>query len=252
MENKQQKIMNVPNILSLVRMLLVPLCIAAVLYMPDILGAQMMFKNSTAYFWLICLVPTLLFALTALTDMFDGKIARKYGLITDFGKFIDPLADKFMVFGLLIAILSSDYYAGIRGAFVWVAAIVMLRELGVTSLRLVVASRGVVVPASWWGKMKTVTQIAAIVIILMEPAFIYAFSGGLYNIVTPGAAHIASYIAMAAMAITTIGSGADYLKTLWPYISGAADKQTETADESCEEEMFQVEITEEPTEENNI
>ncbi len=215
--NKQVKIMNVPNILSLVRMVLVPLCIAAVLYMPDICGGL---DNATAYYWLVCIVPTLIFIATSLTDMLDGKIARKYGLITDFGKFIDPLADKFMVFGLLIAVLSADLFIGIRDVFVWVAAVVMLRELGVTSLRLVVASRGVVVPASIWGKMKTVTQIVAIVVILMEPAFIWAFSENRFNIITAGAAHIPSYIAMAAMAITTIGSGVDYLRHLWPYVAG--------------------------------
>ncbi len=226
METKQQKLMNVPNILSLVRMVLVPLCIAAVLYMPKICGdsfserGDLITKNTALFFWLICLVPTLIFIVTSLTDMLDGKIARKYGLITDFGKFIDPLADKFMVFGLLIAVLSADWYIGIRGVFVWVAAIVMLRELGVTSLRLVVASRGVVVPASMWGKMKTVTQIVAIVVILMEPAFVWAFSQDFGNILDAGAAHIPSYIAMAAMTVTTVGSGVDYLKHLWPYVAG--------------------------------
>ncbi len=232
MENKQpQKIMNIPNILSLVRMVLVPLCIAAVLYMPKICGdsffdpSDLLTKNTTLFFWLICIIPTLIFIATSLTDMLDGKIARKYGLITDFGKFIDPLADKFMVFGLLIAVLSAEWYAGIRGVFVWVAAIVMLRELGVTSLRLVVASRGVVVPASWWGKVKTVTQIVAIVVILMEPAFIWIFGREIGYVIDAGAAHTASYIAMAAMAITTVGSGMDYLKHLWPYISGKADEE---------------------------
>ena len=84
-----------------------------------------------------------------------------------------------------------------------------LRELGVTSLRLVVASRGVVVPASWWGKIKTTTQIVAVVVILMEPAM------GDF-----GATHIPAYIFLALMAITTVGSGINYLVSLWPYVSG--------------------------------
>lgn len=216
---KPQNIWNVPNVLSLIRMVLVPVCIAAVLYagtwFADI-------ANGTAQIWLICLVPTLIFIVTSLTDMLDGKIARKWGLITDFGKFIDPLADKFMVFGLLIAVLTADLYAGLRPVFVWVAAVVILRELGVTSLRLVVASRGVVVPASWWGKIKTVTQIVALVVILMEPALTHHLAAGAaatsFNIWYDG--HLAAALAMGAMTFTTVGSGLDYLRHLWPYVTG--------------------------------
>ena len=220
-EPKPQKIWNVPNILSLIRMVLVPVCIAAVLYAGKWFAGV---ANETARVWLICLVPTLIFILTSLTDMLDGKIARKYGLITDFGKFIDPLADKFMVFGLLIAILATDsvYYTVIRPVFFWVAAVVILRELGVTSLRLVVASRGVVVPASWWGKVKTVTQIVSLVLILMEPALTVhlAASAALtsWNIWVDG--HLLAVVGMAAITVTTVGSGIDYLRHLWPYVSG--------------------------------
>ncbi|MBQ4324831.1 MAG: CDP-diacylglycerol--glycerol-3-phosphate 3-phosphatidyltransferase [Clostridia bacterium] len=217
-QQKEQKLMNVPNVLSLVRMVMVPLCIAAILYMPALCGG---IQNPTLRLWLVCLVPTLIFALTALTDMLDGKIARKYGLITDFGKFIDPLADKFMVFGILIAILSAPLYAEIRPVFVWVTAIVMLRELGVTSLRLVVASRGVVVPASWWGKVKTVTQIVALVLILMEPALLQHLPynpAESFNLLVDG--HLIAWLAMAGIAVTTVGSGLDYLKSLWPYVTG--------------------------------
>lgn len=214
---KTQKIMNVPNVLSLVRMALVPVCIAAILYAPAWFRGVSDLRLRT---WLVCLVPTLIFIVTSVTDMLDGKIARKYGLITDFGKFVDPLADKFMVFGLLAAILCADLYLPIRPVFLWVAVIVMLRELGVTSLRLVVASRGVVVPASWWGKIKTVTQIVAIVLILMEPALICgaADPADSWSLLADGRL-IASF-AMAAMTVTTVGSGADYLYHLWPYVSG--------------------------------
>ena len=195
-QTQTQKIMNLPNILSIVRMILVPVFMATILYMNDI------------KIWGF-VVPAVIFALTSFTDMLDGKIARKYNLITDFGKFLDPLADKFMVFGALISLLAAPAYGGVRMILVWVAAIVMLRELGVTSLRLVVASRGVVVAASIWGKMKTVTQIFAVIMLIIEPMFsVFAEN------------HILSYVAMAAMAITTVGSGATYLKALWPYVSG--------------------------------
>lgn len=195
-QNQAQKIMNLPNILSIVRMILVPVFMATILYMGNI--------KIWGY-----VIPAIIFALTSFTDMLDGKIARKYNLITDFGKFLDPLADKFMVFGALISLLAAPAYADVRMILVWVAAIVMLRELGVTSLRLVVASRGVVVAASIWGKMKTVTQIFAVIMLILEPMF-PVFDGN----------HILSYVAMAAMAITTVGSGATYLKGLWPYVSG--------------------------------
>ena len=193
---KTQRIMNLPNILSIVRMILVPVFMASILYMGNI------------KIWGF-VVPAAIFALTSLTDMLDGKIARKYNLITDFGKFLDPLADKFMVFGALISLLAAPAYAEIRMILVWVAAIVMLRELGVTSLRLVVASRGVVVAASIWGKMKTVTQIFSILMLILEPTIPFFDQN-----------HILSYVAMAAMAITTVGSGATYLASLWPYVSG--------------------------------
>lgn len=193
---KTQRIMNLPNILSIVRMILVPVFMASILYMGNI------------EIWGF-VVPAAIFALTSLTDMLDGKIARKYNLITDFGKFLDPLADKFMVFGALISLLAAPAYAEIRMILVWVAAIVMLRELGVTSLRLVVASRGVVVAASIWGKMKTVTQIFSILMLILEPTIPFFDQN-----------HILSYVAMAAMAITTVGSGATYLASLWPYVSG--------------------------------
>lgn len=193
---KPQRIMNLPNILSIVRMILVPIFMASILYMGNI------------EIWGF-VVPAAIFALTSLTDMLDGKIARKYNLITDFGKFLDPLADKFMVFGALISLLAAPAYAEIRMILVWVAAIVMLRELGVTSLRLVVASRGVVVAASIWGKMKTVTQIFSILMLILEPTIPFFDQN-----------HILSYVAMAAMAITTVGSGATYLASLWPYVSG--------------------------------
>lgn len=193
MAEKNTSIMNLPNFLSLVRMAMVPLFVSAILYIPSeiwraILGAA-------------------LFGLASLTDMLDGMIARRRGLVTDFGKFLDPLADKFMVFSALAVILASPLYEGIRPYFIWVAVLVMLRELGVTSLRLVVASKNVVVAASFFGKAKTCTQIAGILLILLEPVM------GNF-----GQTHILAYVMMAAMAVTTLGSGLDYLKTYWPYI----------------------------------
>ena len=197
--------LNVPNTLSLIRALLVPVFVAVLLFMREI------------YIFGI-IVPTVVYIWTGLTDMLDGKIARKYNLVTDFGKFIDPLADKFMVIGSQIAILvwmmlnamdsglKCDLYLPL--VFVWVVLIILLRELGVTSLRLVVAGKsGIVVAASMLGKIKTVSQMAGTVIILVEPLIPF-FNGN----------HILSYVCMAVMAFTTLFSGIDYLRAYLPHI----------------------------------
>ena len=190
--------MNLPNTLSLIRVLLVPLFVAALLFMRDI------------PVWGF-IVPAVIYILTGLTDMLDGKIARKYNLVTDFGKFIDPLADKFMVLSSMIAILVWMILLGnltLALVFVWVVLVILLRELGVTSLRLVVAGKsGIVVAASMLGKIKTVSQMAGTVILIIEPMIPF-FSEN----------HILSYVMMAVMAFTTIFSGLDYLKAYLPHI----------------------------------
>jgi CDP-diacylglycerol--glycerol-3-phosphate 3-phosphatidyltransferase len=161
-------------------------------------------------------VPALIFVITSFTDMLDGKIARKYNLVTDFGKFIDPLADKFMVIGSQIAILAylfivadtkCDIIHGI--VFMCVVLLILLRELGVTSLRLVVAGKsGIVVAASMLGKIKTVSQMVGTLVIILEP-LVFPFCAD---------NHIASYVMMGIMAFTTVFSGLDYLKAYLPHI----------------------------------
>ena len=199
LEDVMKSKMNLPNTLSLVRALLVPVFVATLLFMRNI------------PYW-CCIVPTIVYILTGLTDMLDGKIARKYNLVTDFGKFIDPLADKFMVIGSAIAILvwmMLRLEITLALVFVWVVLVILLRELGVTSLRLVVAGKsGIVVAASMLGKIKTVSQMAGTVIILMEPMIPF-FSEN----------HILSYVSMGIMAFTTLFSGWDYLKAYLPHIS---------------------------------
>lgn len=186
--------LNLPNRLTLLRCLLVPVFLLTITLPRD-----------TA---LACLISAAVFGAASFTDMLDGKIARRRGLITDFGKFMDPLADKLMVFGALLGILYR--FEEIRFVFIWVAFIVIFRELAVTSMRLVVAGKsGEVIAAKWIGKVKTVTQIAAILVILLEPALprIEALPNRLL-----------SYIAMAVMTLMTVWSGIDYLKSYWMYI----------------------------------
>ena len=199
MEDFMKK-MNVPNTLSLIRALLVPVFVATLLFMRNI------------PIW-CCIVPTIVYALTGLTDMLDGKIARKYNLVTDFGKFIDPLADKFMVLASMISIL---LWMILRGEelqamiFVWVVLVILLRELGVTSLRLVVAGKsGIVVAASMLGKIKTVSQMIGTVVLIIEPMLVLPVFTEY---------HVLSYAFMAVMAFTTVFSGLDYLKAYLPHI----------------------------------
>ena len=177
--------LNLPNKLTMLRVLLVPVFLALIT-IPENL-------------YVACIGGAAVFAIASFTDMLDGKIARSRGLITDFGKFMDPLADKLMVFGA----------EEIRPWFVWVAFIVIFRELAVTSMRLVVAGKsGEVIAAKMIGKVKTCTQIAAILVILLEPTWQLILATG----------NVLSYIFMAAMALITIISGVDYLKSYWKYI----------------------------------
>lgn len=193
---KKSSILNVPNILSFVRVLLVPAFVATILFIK-------------APIWCY-IIPAIVYTLTGLTDMLDGKIARKYGLVTDFGKFIDPLADKFMVLGSMLAVLAWMFERGqrIQGIiFVWVVLIILFRELAVTSMRLVVAGKKVKVDlaANMMGKLKTVSQMVGTVIIILEP-LVFETS------------HIVSYICMGIMAFTTIASGWNYFMGYLPHI----------------------------------
>lgn len=190
--------MNLPNKLTIFRICMVPIFMI-------FLVAPLPFGES-----LRLIISAALFIIASLTDMLDGKIARSRGLVTDFGKFMDPLADKFLVFGALLGILVT--FDDIRPIFVWAAAVVMFRELAVTSLRLVIAGKdGLVIAASWLGKVKTVTQIICICSILLEPVIF----GGIdffakYKPLT--------WVTMIAMLVMTLWSGIDYIKTYWRFI----------------------------------
>ena len=199
-------ILNVPNILSFIRVLLVPAFVAALIFMRDIAV------------WGI-VVSAVLYGLTALTDMLDGKIARKYGLVTDFGKFIDPLADKFMVLGSMLAILVWVFLRGettFGMILVWLVLIILFRELAVTSLRLVVAGKKAKVDlaANMMGKLKTVSQMVGTVVIIVEPLV----SDYLFETY-----RIGSYVCMAVMAITTVVSGWNYFVGYLPHIVGTEE-----------------------------
>ncbi|MBQ8839973.1 MAG: CDP-alcohol phosphatidyltransferase family protein [Clostridia bacterium] len=226
-KEKYKSTLNVPNMLSLLRVALVPAFIACLIYIQNPVACGV--------------VTAIVFAITGFTDFLDGKIARKYNLVTDFGKFIDAVADKIMIFGMLLALTGKFAIAGEQtfkittGSFfgfpvgevventnaqimfnvlLWASVIVFLRELGVTSIRLVCANKKVgVIPANFFGKAKTVTQILAVIIILVE------FAINESNLGSFSTYYIASYIAILAMLFMTVASGINYLRIYGKYIN---------------------------------
>ncbi len=137
--------MNLPNKLTLLRIILVPFTIAAILI-------------DFPFHYLVALA---FFGAASLTDMFDGKIARSRNLVTNFGKFCDPLADKILVISVLLCFLQCGLCDCV------LIIVVLFREFAVSSVRLMAASEGKVVAANIWGKVKTVTQIIAIILIFV-------------------------------------------------------------------------------------
>lgn len=188
--------MNLPNKLTILRVILVPAFVIVMLA-----GIPSPWSN---------VIAALVFLITSLTDMLDGKIARKYGLITDFGKFMDPLADKFMVFASLITILVADGYEYMQGLLLWVTLIVILRELAVTSMRLVVSGKATAtsLAANSLGKIKTVSQIVFIMTALLEPVL---FGEILTFMSFVAEYHVLTYITMAFMTVMTVWSGLSYI-----------------------------------------
>lgn len=191
--------MNLPNKLTVLRLILVPV-IVVVLLLPvnivtNILGA-------------------FVFLATALTDMLDGKIARKYGLITDFGKFLDPLADKFMVLSAMMCIMyRSHSNALLFNIFMWLVMVTVFRELAVASIRLIAAKNAnIVVAANLLGKIKTVSQIVCVMAALLEPelAKIEFLSFLSYYPITV----VSSILTL----VMTIWSGVVYISTYWKYM----------------------------------
>jgi len=192
--------MNLPNKLTMLRIFMIPVFMVFLCVPP----LQTVLTDTA-----IRLIAAGIFVLTALTDMLDGKIARKYNLITNFGKLMDPLADKMMVFGAMLGILM--YCEDLRAGFVWAAIIVIFREMGVTSLRLVAASKaGEVIAAAWLGKVKTVTQVVCILTVLLEPVILP------FPLFTE--MHLLSWITIAAMIVMTLWSGIDYFRAYAKYL----------------------------------
>ena len=186
--------MNLPNKLTVLRVILVPFFVFFLLY--DFIPHHN-------------LIALIIFAAASYTDHLDGKIARRDNLITNFGKFMDPLADKILVISALICFVASGTVSP------WFLILITFREFAVTSIRLVASSgKGKVIAANIWGKMKTVSQIVAIIIITLCAYLKELSAMGLYSL--EGALGTPLYIAELSVMIIctalTLFSGWIYIK----------------------------------------
>lgn len=184
---KQNK-MNLPNRLTLARIAAVPVFLILLLW-------QFPFHYFAAL---------VVFVAASLTDLFDGRIARSRGLITDFGKFLDPIADKMLTTAALLGFISL----GIGFGTVWITVIVLIREFSVSSIRMIAAASGKVVAADKWGKNKTVMQMVGIIMALTFEEFISLFPSLL---LVGTILRIAYNIVLWFSAVLTVVSGINYL-----------------------------------------
>ena len=207
--------MNLPNKLTVLRLIMVPIFMAVML-LPLFTSWS---RDTDA---ILSLVGAALFIGAAITDALDGKIARRDGLITDFGKFLDPLADKFMVIGAMLCVLYANFVAdrkALSTIFFFALVLVIFRELAVTSIRLIASSSsGVVIAANMLGKLKTVMQIVAISAAIIEPVLL-ASLGHLISI--PDVVYSLppiTVISTVLMMYLTVHSGISYIKDAWKYL----------------------------------
>ena len=176
--------MNLPNKLTVLRVLMIPFFV---------------------WFTLVDLIPGYskyiavgIFIIASLTDLLDGKIARKYNLVTNFGKFMDPLADKLLVCAALICLISKGMIPA------WIVIVIISREFIISGFRLVASDNGVVIAASYWGKWKTTFQMLMIIVLLLD-------LGGIFDVL----GQVLIWIALALTVISLI----DYLKKNWHVMS---------------------------------
>lgn len=179
--------MNLPNKLTILRLVFIPFYVFFVM---------------TDYFSFTSHVALVIFIVASLTDLFDGKIARKYNLITDFGKFADPLADKILVVAGMVCFVALGRLP------VWVCILILAREFAVSGFRLVVAANGTVIAASYWGKFKTTFQMIMICLMTFDMQRLVVEHG--WNPVVWKVYHIVTLVIMYIALALTIISMIDY------------------------------------------
>lgn len=151
--------MNLPNKLTVLRVLLIPFFVAALLWDH---GENMALRYGAAA----------IFIVASLTDLLDGKIARKYNLVTNFGKFMDPLADKLLVCSALICLIELGQIPA------WMVIVIISREFIISGFRLVASDNGVVIAASYWGKFKTTFQMIAVILLIIGKESLSVITNG--------------------------------------------------------------------------
>ena len=193
--------MNLPNKLTLLRVLMIPAFLAVLLAVPYPLGP---------------VIAAAIYAVASATDALDGNLARKYNMVTDFGKFLDPLADKMLVISALVVLQHLKLIHPV------VTVIIIARELMVTSIRLVAASGGKVIAAGWSGKAKTVTQMIATLLLMVEPVLLgkteFGWSLPLLGGASPETTAVFGTALMYLATLLTVVSGAEYLIKNWKYV----------------------------------
>ena len=185
--------MNLPNKLTVLRMVLIPFMMFFYLatFIPHGIGK---------------IIAFVIFVVAALTDLLDGKIARKYNLVTNLGKFLDPIADKILTAAALFMIMADGTIPAPYGVIV--ITIIIAREFMVSALRLIAASQGTVLAADIWGKAKTMVQMIALPILLLVPFLIELGGVAGWLILT---VKIVGWSALGVATALTIISGANYL-----------------------------------------
>ena len=185
--------MNLPNKLSILRIVLIPF---------------MMFFYLASFipFGIGKIVALVIFIAAALTDLLDGKIARKHNLVTDLGKFLDPIADKILTATALFLLMADGTIPAPWGVII--VTIIIAREFMVSALRLIAASQGTVLAADIWGKAKTMVQMIAIPVCMMVPFLQVVVAGVEWLILTVS---IIGWVAIGAATVLTIISGCNYL-----------------------------------------
>ncbi|MBO7096022.1 MAG: CDP-diacylglycerol--glycerol-3-phosphate 3-phosphatidyltransferase [Lachnospiraceae bacterium] len=182
----KESIWNLPNALTVFRIILI------IPFTVLLLGGQRGWFGSNLL--IPDIIADLIFIIASLTDMLDGKIARRYGLVSNFGKFMDPLADKLLVCTAMIALIDMKRIPA------WVVIIIIAREFIISGFRLIAVENGKVIAASWWGKFKTTFQMIMVILMIVEPILVLI---GMPVIVVD----IIMYIALALTIVSLI----DYL-----------------------------------------
>lgn len=206
------------NIVTVIRICFVPVFVVAILApWPEWITV---WPNAAVWKpW----IAAFIFALLAATDGVDGYLARSRGEVTDFGKFIDPLADKILVTAALLVLIELGVLPS------WIALIILAREFIVSGIRMLAATKGVVIAASWYGKAKTVTQIIAIIMFIIKDSVL--ISNASSALVYP--LFVVSWVVMAAAVVLTIGSMLDYFvkaKDLLGFTKSSSGKASDAGD----------------------